>query len=64
MTVGGGKVWITDANNGLPWGIAEDLGARESIPVGDRPLGVAYSGGTVWVANYGSGTVSRVDPPD
>jgi YVTN family beta-propeller protein len=30
--------------------------------VGERPVAVAYGEGAVWVANYGDGTVSRIDP--
>ena len=26
------------------------------------PLGVAYGNGSIWVANSGDGTVSRIDP--
>jgi YVTN family beta-propeller protein len=32
------------------------------IQVGLRPEGVAVGSGAVWVANHGSGTVSRIDP--
>ena len=32
------------------------------IHVGDHPEGVAVAAGAVWVANNGSGTVSRIDP--
>ena len=33
-----------------------------TIAVGSRPRGVAWGDGSVWVANSGDGTVSRVDP--
>ena len=40
--------------------------ARESvtttIPVGRSPAGVAVGAGSVWVANSGDGTVTRIDP--
>lgn len=32
------------------------------VKVGDRPGGVAVGAGSVWVANSGDGTVSRIDP--
>ena len=32
------------------------------IPVGDEPVAVAVGAGSVWVANAGDGTVSRIDP--
>ena len=33
-----------------------------TIPVGKAPTGVAVRPGSVWVANSGDGTVSRIDP--
>jgi DNA-binding beta-propeller fold protein YncE len=33
-----------------------------SVGVGVQPYGIAYGSGSLWVANYTSGTVSRVDP--
>ncbi len=33
-----------------------------SFPVGRAPVGIAYGAGSVWVANSGDGTVSRIDP--
>ncbi len=33
-----------------------------TVRVGDRPLGIAYGDGYVWVANQGDGTVTRIDP--
>jgi DNA-binding beta-propeller fold protein YncE len=38
-----------------------ELEAR-AIPVGARPDDVAYADGNVWVASYGDGTVSKVNP--
>jgi YVTN family beta-propeller protein len=32
------------------------------IPVGEHPVGIAYRGGDVWVANTNQDTVSRIDP--
>ena len=33
-----------------------------TIRVGVNPLSVAFDSGSVWVANYGDGTISRIDP--
>ena len=33
-----------------------------AIHVGAQPTGMAYGAGSLWTANYGGGTVSRVDP--
>jgi YVTN family beta-propeller protein len=33
-----------------------------SVPVGTNPIGLAYAGGYLWVANRSDNTVSRVDP--
>jgi YVTN family beta-propeller protein len=35
---------------------------RATIPVGDAPTGVSLGAGSVWVANSGDGTVTRIDP--
>ena len=35
-----------------------------TIPVGRAPTGVAVGAGSVWVANSGDGTVTRIDPVD
>jgi YVTN family beta-propeller protein len=32
------------------------------VPVGEHPVGIAYRGGDVWVANTNSNTLSRIDP--
>jgi YVTN family beta-propeller protein len=36
--------------------------ATLAIHVGAQPTGMAYGAGSLWTANYGGGTVSRVDP--
>jgi YVTN family beta-propeller protein len=33
-----------------------------TVTVGTNPIGVAFGSGSLWVANLGSGTVSRIDP--
>jgi len=33
---------------------------EELVTVGNNPVGVAYDGSNIWVANYGSGTVSKL----
>ena len=33
-----------------------------TITVGARPIGLAFGAGAVWAANYGGGSVSRIDP--
>jgi DNA-binding beta-propeller fold protein YncE len=33
-----------------------------TIPVGDRPLGITFGEGSVWVADQDDGTVTRIDP--
>src|SRR3954470_9309292 len=36
--------------------------ALASVHVGSQPTGIAYGAGSLWTANYGSASVSRVDP--
>jgi YVTN family beta-propeller protein len=35
-----------------------------TIPVGRSPAGVTVGAGSIWVANSGDGTVTRIDPSD
>ncbi|WP_449348955.1 BTAD domain-containing putative transcriptional regulator, partial [Streptomyces shaanxiensis] len=37
-------------------------GAAAPVPVGQSPDGMAYGAGSVWVANNGDDSVSRIDP--
>jgi YVTN family beta-propeller protein len=53
VTVAGNSVAILDVDSGRIIG---------DVPVGRRPVAVAVGAGSVWVANAGSGTVSRIDP--
>ncbi|HLL87406.1 MAG TPA: protein kinase [Thermoleophilaceae bacterium] len=41
--------------------IALVVSSGGAIPVGSKPVGVAVGAGSVWVANSGAGTVSRID---
>jgi YVTN family beta-propeller protein len=36
--------------------------ALASVHVGAQPIGIAYGAGALWTANYGSASVSRIDP--
>jgi streptogramin lyase len=40
----------------------KEMVAAATIDVGAEPSGVAAGGGSVWTANSGDGTVSRIDP--
>jgi YVTN family beta-propeller protein len=48
-----GSVVVLDANSG---------GAVDAIEVGSDPVAIAFGHGSIWVANYGDGTISRIDP--
>lgn len=39
-----------------------DVSVRDRIAVEDGPAGIAFFGGYVLVANYGSQSVSQIDP--
>jgi YVTN family beta-propeller protein len=58
----GRQIWVTDHMAGVVWRV--DPLTRKviepSIPVGKRPLRLALGGGSVWVSNSGSGTLSRI----
>jgi DNA-binding beta-propeller fold protein YncE len=65
IALGAGAVWVSGQTHTLtrvdprPDGVS--LRWR-TVDVGQGPLGVAVGGGSVWVADVQSGTVSRVDP--
>jgi len=65
LALGPGAVWVSGQTHSLslvsPTPVGGSLRWR-SVGVGQGPLGVAVGGGSVWVANVQSGTVSRVDP--
>jgi len=62
ITFGGGYVWATDNSANEVWRISKDLNSPTPIAVGIAPRDVTYADGVVWVANYGDGTVSVVNP--
>ena len=56
-------MWATDSVEDVVWRIDAATGrATRTIPVGERPSGIAIGFGSVWVASRDSGTVSRIDP--
>jgi ABC-type transport system substrate-binding protein/class 3 adenylate cyclase/streptogramin lyase len=64
VAVGGGRVWVSNRDDGTVTGVPVDGGAPETIQVGagTAPTGIAYYRGAVWVAASGSGTVDRLNP--
>ena len=62
ITVGGGVLWIVDSGQDRVTELdpATRLPVRQ-IDVGRAPAAVAYGFGSVWVANAGDGTLSRID---
>ncbi len=42
----------------------QDPGAAATYPTGDGPLGVAFDGTNIWIANASSDTVSKMNPAD
>jgi YVTN family beta-propeller protein len=59
---GEGRVWTAD-NQGRLWSINPDTAAvTQTIPVGERPVGVVVGEEAVWVADNAEGAVRRIDP--
>lgn len=58
-----GYLWIGDDTGGASQIVRMDPKTlvQTKIPAGDRPSFVAATPGTVWVANEGDGTVTRID---
>jgi streptogramin lyase len=62
LAFGDGYVWVTDRLNNELWRVSTDLADSRRIQVGIAPENLVYEDGSVWVANYGDDTISRVDP--
>jgi len=64
IEIGFGSVWeATARNNQVIRENASKSGAgfQAAIPVGRRPASLAVGAGSVWVANFGDGTIWRID---
>ncbi len=48
---------MSDASDTIEHSVGET-----TVAVGTRPLGIAYGGSYIWVSNYDSNTVSKIDP--
>ena len=55
-----GAVWTTDDDANTVTRI-DRTGSRVTIPVGNRPSGIAAGAGAMWVAYRGDGTLARID---
>lgn len=62
LAYGEGAAWATGFESGTLIRIDPTTGSKQSVKVGDMPVGVTVAGGSVWVASRGQGTVMRVDP--
>jgi YVTN family beta-propeller protein len=40
----------------------QDPGRPSTVTIGSSPWGVAFDGTSIWASNFGSGTVSKIDP--
>ena len=60
--MGEGGVWLSVQTDGVVQQLDGDGHHVRHISVGEGPTGVAVGAGSVWVANSGDGTVSRIDP--
>jgi DNA-binding beta-propeller fold protein YncE len=61
LEAGGGYLWATLSGQGRLARVDPRTGGVRLVDVGRLPWGMAYTGGTVYVANRGSASVSRVD---
>src|SRR5439155_17246658 len=60
LAYGDGSVWAVDGTDRIVSRINPATHAVQTIPVGADPAAVTVTGGDVWVANSGDGTVSRI----
>jgi Protein kinase domain len=61
VAFGAGALWVTLNDHEAVVRVDPKTGSRATITVGARPLGVAVRGSSVWVANVGTSTVTRID---
>jgi YVTN family beta-propeller protein len=59
--VGADAVWVTSSEDDTVMRVDAASGKVETIPVGNRPTGIAFDEDRVWVANSQDGTISRID---
>jgi len=58
-----GSVWVTLPDRGAVVEIdAETMSIVDTVSVGSNPVGIVVGADSVWVANGGSSTVSRISP--
>jgi len=68
VAVGGGAVWAAVIQGPDTVGAVVRIDPESAqidgdpIPVGESPVGMAFGGGSLWVANYNDGTVSALSP--
>lgn len=62
MAVGFDHLWILDSHGTVTKIPVSGSGGTDSIEVGADPQDIVAAEGSVWVANSGDGTVSRIDP--
>jgi streptogramin lyase len=61
MAVDGDSVWLANYDTGHLLRVDVTTGrVAESFRTGPQPRGVAYIGGSVWVANSAASTLTRV----
>jgi streptogramin lyase len=66
LASGGGLLWVATVIGPGYSGAIQPLTGDEvtprfaPIPVGESPLGMVFGDGSLWVANYNSGTVTRI----
>jgi virginiamycin B lyase len=60
----GSSLWVAMYNDGQVWRVNPTTGrVQRRVVVGGKPRGLVVAGGSVWVANSTSGTVSRIRVP-
>jgi hypothetical protein len=60
----GQNVWVTDGTSAVIKVRASDGAVLGTFPVGNGPLGIAFDGADMWVANRDDGTVTELRASD
>jgi hypothetical protein len=61
LAAGSGRLWATVSDPGWLMRVDARSGSKAGTPLGRHPAGVAVRGRSVWVAQYGSSTVTLLD---
>lgn len=64
MVYADGYLWAADSSNDVVYKMDVSTYTSSSITVGDNPQALVYDGQSLWVANYGGDSLTRINVAD